>query len=140
VRLGDPDGGAAVGDALHGHNGPVAFGVGGDGRPRLASAGYDATVRLWDPATGAAIVALRRRTTLRALAARGTQLTIVDGGEEGMTVVELWMAPDRSAPSAGCCGAVQRLIAFLCARTNRLTYSQVGETKTSAFFRSSATC
>jgi WD40 repeat protein len=30
----------------------VAFGAGTDGRPLLASANYDGTVRLWDPATG----------------------------------------------------------------------------------------
>jgi len=33
----------------------VAFGVGADGRPLLASASYDDTVQLWDPATGAPV-------------------------------------------------------------------------------------
>jgi hypothetical protein len=44
-------------------------------------------VRLWDPATCAAIVTLLRRTPPAAVAAQGTQLAIAD--QEGVTVIEL---------------------------------------------------
>jgi hypothetical protein len=65
----------------------VAFGVGGGGRPLLASAGDDGTVRLWDPTNGAAIVTLLRRTDPTAVATHGTQLAVADS--EGVTVVEV---------------------------------------------------
>jgi WD40 repeat protein len=83
--IGDP-----LGDPLRGHTGAVrsvAVGIGTDGRPLLASAGTDKTVRLWDPAAGITIGILRRRTNPTALATQGTQLTI--GDSEGVTVVEI---------------------------------------------------
>jgi WD40 repeat protein len=65
----------------------VAFGVDSDSRPLLASAGNDATVRLWDPASGAAMVTLPRRTDPAAVATQGAQLAVAD--REGVTVVEI---------------------------------------------------
>ena len=51
----DPGTGEPVTAPLRGHNDStksVAFGTGADGRPLLASAGDDATIRLWDVETG----------------------------------------------------------------------------------------
>jgi WD40 repeat protein len=65
----------------------VAFGVDGDGRPLLASASWDRTVRLWDPTTGTPVLKLLRRTPPDAVATQKRQLAIGDG--EGVTVIEV---------------------------------------------------
>ncbi|MPZ79681.1 MAG: hypothetical protein GEV28_04485 [Actinophytocola sp.] len=65
----------------------VAFGVGAGGRGLLSPAAATKTVRLWDPATGARVATLLRRTEPRALAMQGAQLAICD--YDGVTVVEI---------------------------------------------------
>ena len=65
----------------------VAFGAGADGRPLLASASKDNTVRLWDPGHRHPVVTLLRRTTPAAVATQTTHLAIADA--EGITVIEV---------------------------------------------------
>ena len=65
----------------------VAFGADADGRPLLASASVDRTVRLWDPATGIPVGILLRRSAAAAVATHNIQLAIADA--EGVTVVEV---------------------------------------------------
>jgi hypothetical protein len=69
----------------------VAFGAGAGGRPLLASAGWDCTVRLWDPVTGAAVVTLLRRTAPNSVVTQGTQMAFHD--EEGMYIIEVTNSP-----------------------------------------------
>jgi hypothetical protein len=71
----------------------VAFGVGADGRPLLASGGSDKAVRLWDPATGDPVgdPLLGHRGPVRSVAfgagADGRPL-LASGGDDG--AVRLW--------------------------------------------------
>ena len=72
LRWWDPYTGTLVGqpltgtvEPLTGHTGPVrsvAFGAGPGGRPLLASAGDDGTMRLWDPGTGDQVLPLTGHT------------------------------------------------------------------------------
>jgi hypothetical protein len=84
---------------LTGHTGAVlAVGFDADGRPLLASARDDHTVRLWDPTTGTPVLQLRRRTPTAAVATQKSQLAIAD--PEGVTIIEVmdsagWIEPKR---------------------------------------------
>jgi WD40 repeat protein len=79
-----------VGDPLRGHTSrvsSVAFGVGGSGRPLLATASEDRTVRLWDLNTGAPVATLHRRPPAQCVALAGDALAI--GDDEGIALVEI---------------------------------------------------
>jgi WD40 repeat protein len=83
--------GAPVGEPLTGHTdrvNSVAFGTDLDGRPLLASASEDHTVRLWELAAGACIATLQRRSSVRSIMLASNLLAIGDG--EGVCVIE-WM-------------------------------------------------
>jgi WD40 repeat protein len=63
----DPVTGEPVTAPLRGHNdsvNSVALGTGANGRPLLASAGDDATIRLWDPDTGESVTELTGHSEL----------------------------------------------------------------------------
>jgi WD40 repeat protein len=88
VRLWDPVAGREVGPPITGHTREVtsvAFGVGAGGRPLLASASDDKTVRRWDSTTGAPVATLRRRSPAHSVAFAGEAVVI--GDEEGISLV-----------------------------------------------------
>ena len=78
---------------LRGHGGEItALAFSGDGR-RLASASKDATARIWDASTAAAVRVFRHSRPLNAVAYRpgGDGETVATGGDDG--VARLWDDP-----------------------------------------------